>query len=509
MRAIRLVCFVGFMVGVAGCTVGPDYHQPQVMLPEQFAAAPPPSAAVAVRETIDPGNWWHALGDSKLDSLIDRAISANMSLEIALARLQEARTYETVLTGQALPFVDASAGAGRGTGSDLARGRVAPPLNAASNTQGVEQITSVAGFAAGWEIDLFGRFRREVEAARYDTQAFAAARNAVLVSVVADVARAYLDMRGLQTRQAVLRQNIRSAQRSLELVQARFERGITNELDVTLARRQLATLQAQIAPLDAQIDAAQYAIAVLLGQYPENVVKELAKPELIPQVPGQISASMPLDLIRRRPDILEAERLLAGSTARIGVATANLFPRLALTAGAGYQQQGLGVTPVENKFIWSAGVAAIWPLLDFGTLDALVDVADLRTHGLLVNYKQTVLRAVQEVDTAMSAYAGQQDRLRNLGEALSASQRAVSLASQRYDRGLTDFLNVVDAQRQQYDLEDQYASAQVGAADQFVTLYKGLGGGWEQYQSIPPIHQPQPAIVAGFRRALHPDDPLK
>jgi NodT family efflux transporter outer membrane factor (OMF) lipoprotein len=510
MRASHIVCVVAFGMSVAGCAVGPDYHAPKMKLPDGFVAASDAQGATgAGHAAVDPSKWWHALNDAELDSLIERAIQANPSLEIALTRLQEARTFETVVAGHALPSLEASAGAGRGTGSDLTRGRVASPLTSASNTAGLEHITSIAGFDAAWEIDLFGRYRREIEAARYDTEAFAAARNAVLTTVVADVVRAYLDTRGLQTQHAVLRQNIRSAQKSLELVQARFDRGITNELDVTLARRQLATLQAQVAPLASQISAAQYAIAVLLGQFPEDLAKELAKPELIPQIPGQIEAGLPLDLIRRRPDVLEAERLLAGATARIGVATANLFPRLALTAGAGQQAQGLGVTPASNQFIWSAGAAAIWPLLDFGTLDALVNVADLRTHELLINYKQTVLRAVQEVDGAMSGYASQQDRLRNLGEALAASQRAVSLASQRYDRGLTDFLNVVDAEREQYDLEQQYAAAQVAVGEQFVALYKGLGGGWEQYQSIPPIRQPQPAIVAAFRRLLSPDDPLK
>ena len=510
MRAFQALSFAVLGAGLAGCAVGPDYHAPRMKLPDGFVAASGAQGATgAGHEAVDPGRWWHALNDAKLDSLIERAIQANPSLEIALTRLQEARTFETVVTGRALPDLEASAGAGRGTGSDLTRGRVASPLTSASNTAGLQHITSVVGFDAAWEIDLFGKHRREIEAARYDTQAFAAARSAVLVTVVADVVRAYLDMRGLQTQQAVLGQNMRSAGKSLEIVQARFDRGITNELDVTLARRQLAILQAQVAPLAAQISSAQYAIAVLLGKYPEEMSTELAKPELIPQVPEQIDGGLPLDLIRRRPDLIEAERLLAGATARIGVATANLLPRLALTAGAGTQAQGLGVTPASSKSIWSAGVGAIWPLLDFGTLDALVNVADLRTHELLINYKQTVLRAVQEVDSAMSNYAAQQNRLRNLGEALAASQRAVSLASQRYDRGLTDFLNVVDAERQQYDLEEQYAGAQVAVGEQFVALYKGLGGGWEQFQSIPPIREPQPAIVAAFRRLLNPEDPLK
>ena len=510
MRLRRVLASVILSAGLGACAVGPDYHTPRLKLPERFAEASGAQAGAGPGQpAVDPAAWWRALNDAELDSLVERALRDSPSLEIALARLQQARTYEAVVAGTALPELDASAGAGRGTGSDLARGRAALPLTSASNTAGLTHITSVAGFAAAWEIDLFGRYRRELEAARYDTQAFAAARSAVLVTVVADVVRAYLDMRGLQTQQAVLGQNILTAQKSLDLVQARFERGITNELDVTLARRQLAALQAQSAPLTAQISAAQYAIAVLLGRYPEELATELAKPELIPPVPDRIDSGLPLALIRRRPDLIEAERLLASATAQIGVATANLFPRLALSAGAGYQAQGLGVTPATSRSIWSAGAGAIWPLLDFGTLDGLVDIADLRTHELLVNYKQTVLRAVQEVDTAMTSYAAQQGRLRNLGEALAASQRAVSLASQRYDRGLTDYLNVVDAEREQYDLEQQYASAQVSVGEQFVALYKALGGGWEQYQTVPPIRQPQPAIVAAFRRVLHPDDPLK
>ncbi|HVY08367.1 MAG TPA: efflux transporter outer membrane subunit [Burkholderiales bacterium] len=502
LRALSLACATVAML--AGCAVGPDYRAPRTTLPEKFAAAPPePSAA----GDIDPAKWWGALDDAQLQSLVERAIRSNTSLEIALDRLQQARTFETAITGRALPAVEAVAGAGRGTGSDLTRGKVTSPLTAATNTAGVQHITSVAGFDAAWEIDLFGRARREIEAARYDTGAFAAERNAVLITVVADVVRAYIDMRGLQTQQLILQRNLASAGKLLELAQARYERGITNELDVTLARRQLATLRAKTAPLAAQVSALQYAIAVLVGQFPEDVVQELAAPQLMPQIPDRVNAGLPLDLVRRRPDVVEAERVLAGATARVGVATARLLPTIVLTAGAGQQAQGLGVTPRMDKFIWSAGGGALFPLLDFGTLDALASIADLRTHEALVAYKQAILRSVQEVDTAMAGYAGQQDRMRNLGEALEASQRALSLATQRYDRGLTDFLNVVDAERAQYDLEEQYATAQIAVGDQFVALYKSLGGGWEQYQSIPAIRQPQPAVVAAFRRLLNPDVP--
>ena len=269
----------------------------------------------------------------------------------------------------------------------------------------------------------------------------------------------------------------------------------------------MATLQAQEAPLAAQVSAAQFTIAVLLGRYPEDIVAELAKPAMVPQLPAAIAPGLPLDLLRRRPDVREAERQLASATARIGVATAALFPHLSLGAGVGYQAESHSQLPSTG--IWNFGPGAYWPLLDFGTLDALVDIADLQTHERLVQYKQDVLFAVQEVDTAITGYTAQQDRLSRLSTALEASQRSVTLASQRYDRGLTDFLYVLSSEEQEYSLESQYALAEQQAGDQFVALYRGLGGGWEHYQAVPPIRAPQPALIAAFRRVLEPDDPAK
>jgi NodT family efflux transporter outer membrane factor (OMF) lipoprotein len=458
---------------------------------------------------IDAAKWWLALNDEKLNSLIERAVQANLDIEIALNRLQEARTAEIVILGLALPEAGFVMGGGWGSGKDLARSRASGPTYAGDDTTGLKQINYIVGFDAAWEIDLFGKYRRAREAARYDTEAAIAARNAVLISVIADVARAYVDLRGLQMQLAVLRKNIGVTQQYLNVVQQRFERGITNELDPALARRQLATLQAEEKPLISRIDAARYVIAVLLGQFPEDLAKELEKPGMIPQLPEKIQPGLPLELLRRRPDIREAERIVAGATARIGVATADLFPHVSLTAGAGYQGQGLGVNPNIANFISSFGPSASWPLLDFGTLDALVEIADLRSRELLISYKRTVLNAVGEVDSSISTYAGQQDRLRNLAEALTASQRAVSLATQRYDRGLTDALNVIDAERQEYDLEQQYVLTQTTEAEQFIAIYKALGGGWEQFQSFPPIRQPHPAVLAAFERLLNSDKSQK
>ncbi len=489
-------------LGIAGCAAGPNYRTPKPDVPPAFA-----SKGDASVSNVDLAEWWKALNDPELDSLVERAIKSNPDLNIALIRLQQARTYESVIVGHALPEVDASAAAGRGTGTDLMRGRAQQALVSADNSTGLEHINTIAGFDAVWELDIFGKFRREIEAAKDDTQAAAAARNAVLTSIVADVVRAYVDLRGFQVQAGILHQAQDVLGESLRIVKIRYQRGITNELDVALATREFDTLAAQAKPLEAQVSAAQYVLAALLGVYPEKIVAELAAPDLIPSMPGPAGPGVPLDLLKRRPDIQQAERELAGATARIGVATANLFPQVALVGSIGEQGQGWGTSPNINTHIWSFGPAAVWPLLDFGALDAEVDIADLEAHARMVAYRKAILNAVQQVDSALSAYSAEQDRLNHLGDAMVAGQRAVDLATERYNRGLTDFLNVVDAERQFYDLQQQYATAQVAQGEQFVALYKSLGGGWENYQSLPAIRRPQPAIIAAFRRALGSNSP--
>jgi outer membrane protein TolC len=207
-------------------------------------------------------------------------------------------------------------------------------------------------------------------------------------------------------------------------------------------------------------------------------------------------------LLKRRPDVQQAERELAAATARIGVATADLFPDVTVSGAIGSQSQGWGTLPNAGKHIWSFGPGAIWPLLDFGALDAEVEMADYATRASLANYRKTILNAVEQVDSSLDAYEAQEYRMAKLTDALTAAQRAVDLATARYNRGLTDFLNVVDAEREFYDLQEQYADAQVRQGEQFVQLYKSLGGGWQEYQAVPKIRVPQPAIVAVFRSVL-------
>ena len=505
---------VAILILLWGCAVGPDYKAPDTAMPGAFTEAksfleslvepaqpvPVPAKPKTPNDSaVAMAKWWQSLGDPELNTLVERAVAGNLDLEIALARLQEARTAERVAIGLALPSASLAGAAGRGTGSDTTRGRVPSTLTSATTTKGLSQINQVVGIEAGWEVDLFGKYRRAIEAAGYEAEAAGAARNAVLIAVIGDTVRAYVDLRALQTRLAILRRNIDTEAHTVDVVKQRFERGLTNELDLALAQRQLASLQATVAPLVARIDAAKETIAVLLGRMPRELAAELDKPALIPALPERIAPGLPLDLLRRRPDIRERERILAAATARIGVATADLFPHLVLIGAGGEQGQGLGVSPNIAQSIWSAGPGAYWNVLDFGTLDAQVEIADYQRQEQLASYRQTVLDAVREVDADIADFTAQQDRLRELGKALTASQESVSLAQERYDRGLTDFLNVLDAERQEYGLEDKYAEAEQAAADDFAALYKALGGGWENYQAIPPIREPQPAILAAFR----------
>lgn len=509
MRSKRFIGIVSFITAgllITGCEVGPNYKIPPTTMPASFSRVAPatqPSTLV-----VDTSQWWKALGDPELDSLIARAVQANPDVQIALMHLQEAREFEYVASGSLLPFLDASAGAGRGSGTNSTKGRVAGPLNAGTNTTGLKEITEVAGLDAAWDLDLFGGLRRAAEAAGYDRQAAAEARNEALVVLISEVAAAYIDQRGIEYRLRVAQSDIATEQYSFNVVQQRFQRGFTTQLDEALAARQLAEVQAEIAPLQAARLADERRLSVLLNEFPGSLRAELSKPAALPNLPEHISPGLPVELLRRRPDIRQAERELAAATARIGVATDTLYPHVILTAGAGFQGQGLGRSPVENGFIGSIGPEAYWPLLDFGTLDALVQVQDYQTKALLLNYQRTILAAVEQVDDAIDNYTSQQVLVQKLNAALNDAQAAVHVVTQRYNRGFTNYLDVLDAQRELYALQAEYVSAQEEIVLQFIDLYRALGGGWENYQSIPAARKPQPAIVAAIRR-LGGDDAEK
>jgi NodT family efflux transporter outer membrane factor (OMF) lipoprotein len=490
--------------GLSACSVGPDFKLPETELPGSYIAkldAKATDPAARPVAFVDLAQWWRSFRDPHLVSLVERSIAANPDIAIALARLQQARAQRLVATGAALPKGQMSAGAGYGTGTDNTRGRVSETLHSAANTTGFNHIDEAGGFDAAWELDVFGKLRREIEASHLDALAAAKARDAVLVSVVANVARAYIELRGFQAQIAVTRRNIEATRRSLQVVQTRFNEGLTNELDVTLAQRQLATFEAGLGPLTGQLQSSRYLIAVLLGQYPETVAKELTAEGPAPRFPARIPVGLPVSLLQRRADIQQAEFEVGAATARMGSAIADLFPRVAVTGAVGGQGGVRAATGTPITFIGGIGPALYWPVLDFGTLDARIEVADYRAREALLRYKANVLGAVQEVDQAISAYNAEQSRLNSLSRARSAALDAVKLSSERYERGLTDYLNVLDAERQQFELEAQYVISRRMAGVQLVALYKALGGGWEYYQAVPSIRTPEPAIAAAARES--------
>ena len=368
------------------------------------------------------------------------------------------------------------------------------------NNTGLKKITGVGGLDAEWEIDIFGKIASRIEAQVYTAEALKEARNWVYVVIAADVSRLYFDLRARQDRLQILYRNIESSRKVLDLAQTRLDRGLTNELDVLLAKRQVETLQADVEPLKAQIAANAYAIAVLVGEYPENMARRLQRPSAVPRLPARAPAGFPVDLLRRRPDIREAERLITAPSpiSAPGPRTCSRASRSPpAPAGKTGPKSGSGI-PIT--WMGSVGPTLDAPILDFGALDAKIEIADYRAHELAAAYKQNILVAIQQVDEANAAYQAFRQSVRSLDLALEAARQATRVATERYDRGLTDFLNVLDAERQQFTLEQQRAEVVRLAGDSFVALYKALGGGWPPDEVIPSVRHPDPAVVAAVKR---------
>src|ERR1700722_13512230 len=379
---------LGATVALSGCAVGPEYFTPDAALPAAFVTQPASKPPASDGASPDLWQWWRTLRDPQLNDLIARALQNNLDLNIALDRLQQARLQLVVIGGQALPEVNGSAGGGAGTGTDETKGRAAQALRDGDNNQGLKKISAIGGLDAEWEIDIFGKIARRVEAQVYTAEALKEARDWVYVVIAADVARLYFDLRARQDRLQILYRNIEAARKVLDLAQTRLDRGLTNELDVLLAKRQVQTLQADVEPLKAQIAANAYAIAVLVGEYPENMPRPLQRPSAVPRLPARAPAGTPVDLLRRRPDIREAERLLAAAVADIGARTADLFPAVAITGGAGGQAGPRSGSAIPITWIASIGPTLEAPILDFGALDAKIEIADYRAHELAAVYKR-------------------------------------------------------------------------------------------------------------------------
>jgi NodT family efflux transporter outer membrane factor (OMF) lipoprotein len=516
-----ILLFATAAILLAGCNAGPNYVRPKMQISQNFSTWPAtrPATAPSARTVvathamplIDLAHWWEALNDPELNSLLSRAVATNLDLQVAIDRLQQSRALLAQYTGESLPDLNLSGVGGQGTSSNISRGGLVDgPLAAAVNTSSLREVTQVLGVDTEFELDIFGNLRREIQALAADVVAADEVRNQVLVTLLGDVARTYIEVRTLQLRISIDEQAI-SIEHNAALVETqRYQNGITNELDSALADREVESTEATLPPLEAALMIAKRNLAVLLGTEPDALMPELNATARLPRPPAEIDSGLPIDLLRRRPDVRQAEAQLIAANARLGAATAYLYPRVFLTASGGFQSQGFGRLPVDFRGLWEAAPTVNWPLLDFGSVDANIQAQDQATRAQAANFKQVVLSAIEEVDNNLTSYDAQRRRLESLRGAVADAQRALTLATERYERGIIDYLNVLDAERSLYNLEDEQAVSEDQAVAGFVDVCQSLGGGWEGFAPPRPLKGPLPAIFAAVRDATgNSDRPIR
>ena len=482
-----LACVAVCLATLAGCTVGPDYRRPEVDMPAGWAgtsaAATQPSETVAA--PADVARWWTAFNDPVLESLVTRAVESNLDLQLATARVRQARASRGIAGAGLWPTVDV-AGSYRRTGSgegddndDRFNGETPGETPRRDFDVGGDRSLFQAGLDAAWEIDVFGGTRRDIEAATAELQAAVEDRRDVLVTLAAEVALNYLDLRGFQRQTAIARQNLEAQRRSLAVTRRRQQGGLVGGLDVANAEALVASTESEIPLLESSERQTIYALGVLLGRQPAALLDELTVAAPIPAGPPEVPVGLPSDLLRRRPDVRRAEALAHAATARIGVATADLFPRFSLTGSLGVEGETAGsLGRWENRF-WSVGPSVSWPLFDAGRIRANVAVQTAAQEEALLAYRATILVALQDVEVALIAYAKEQQRRVFLRAAVAANRRAVELAELLYAGGETTFLDVLSARRSLLSSEDALARSDRDLAANLVSLYKALGGGWE------------------------------
>lgn len=456
---------------LAGCMVGPDYAPPAVTSPEEYRDAAGDKVASG---PVELARWWSTFGDAALDSLVQRSIEANLDLELATARLREARAQAGHSRGALLPEVDRTSGFTHGKASR--NGQV--PVTGSS----VGNLYST-GFDAVWEIDVFGGTRRAIEAADAEYDASFEDRKAVLVSLLGEVVRSYVELRGNQQLAAILRSNVATAKSTVELVRTRLQAGMATELDLARAGTQLANAESLLPETERAIRASIHRLGVLLGREPGALHSELEKEGAIPAPPAKVMVGLPSELVARRPDLRRAERKLAAATARIGVATSDLYPKFSLTGAFGLESVSSADFLKASSKAWSLGPTIRWPIFAGGRIFANIEIEDARAQQALVQYRQSILLAFEEVENAIVAYLREWDERRSLEKASVESRKSVELAGDLYRKGLTSFLDVLEAERTLYDAERRRVESEAAVTLKVVALYKALGGGWEISES--------------------------
>jgi len=479
---------LGVVLTLGGCAVGPDFSTPEAAVPKTWSAADDPH--VATRTAADQ-LWWKVFNDSTLDRLIEIASRQNLPLQIASIRILEARARLAVATGQQFPqhqelFASATA---------VGLSQNAPYARNLPRHFGDYQL----GFDAAWELDLWGKYRRGVEAETAGMLASIADYYGALVSLIAEVARTYVTIRTSEVLIERVEENVRLQEEALAIAESRYQNGATSELDPSQATTLLNSTRASIPPLQTGLQQARNALSTLLGQPTGAVTALLAGPKEIPKAPAKVAVGMPAELLRRRPDIRSAELIAAAQCARIGVAKADLYPSFSLVGTVGLETSSGGATPHEPLSIdsvsYSVGPQIHWAFLNYGRLTNAVRIQDARFQELLVGYRNVVLKAAQEVEDALTGFLRAQDAVAFEQSAVKSARRSMEIAVVEYREGAADYQRVLDAERSLLEQQTNLTQTTSSIATYLIALYKALGGGWE-------LRQGQPVLLEQTRHEM-------
>ena len=459
----RAVIALAIAAALAGCAVGPNYKKPATPVATAYGAAEP---ALYTSEQAQI-QFWRQFNDQTLNQLVDDALSSNHDLRIAVGRLAEARAARHLSLYDLGPTVTASGGH--------------TTQQAAAVQSGFPFTSSYydAGFDATWELDLFGRVRRGVEASTAELQGAEASLRDAQVSVIAEVARTYFELRGQQNELAVARRNVENQRETFSLTNARLKAGRGTEFDTSRANAQLSTTLATIDPIEAAVQRSIHRLAVLTGRDPNALQSSLSAVKDLPELPKSVAVGDPREMLRRRPDIRVAERQLAESNAQIGVAVGDYFPKVTFNGSFGYDAQTLNGLGTSAGRAYTIGPGISWAAFDLGRVHARVAGAKARNNTALAQYEKTVLQALEETENALVTHARARDQLIHAADAAESSAAAAKLARIRYEGGIIDFLEVLDAERTQLEAEDRLAQTRTDTATSLIAVYKALGGGWE------------------------------
>lgn len=467
MNTRVMVC--AFSLALSGCVLGPNFEPPKAVLAGDFKQHGLGQAA--------PGSvqrhWWDSFGDAQLSALVQQARRSNFDLQIAASRLQQSRAARRSVAADALPAVNAGASYARARNSE--NGLSDPSGNAGRHNYNLWS----SGLDFSWEVDLWGRVKRSKEVADANVQLAEEDRHAVLLAVAAETARDYIQLRGTQNLLKVLQDNLGSAQQTLRLTRLQLREGVATDLQVAEAAAQVAAIQAGVPPLEQQQARLVNAVSLLVAREPGALASELATPRPVPASPRQVPVGLPSELAQRRPDIRRAEADLHAATAAIGMAEADFYPRITLSADLGLQAVQMSSLGRWGSHDFAAGPGFSVPLFQGGRLQGQLQLSEARQQEAAIRFQQTVLGAWHEVDDALSGYQAEQQRHASLGEALSQSRRAFDSAQRQYRQGSVDFINVLGVQASLLANQSAEVQSQAAMSLALVDVYKALGGGWE------------------------------